>query len=96
MGTPGWHGLRNPSNQSKLKSDDKSAANVADGETKGKVGELHCGGTVSSADLRPVFEQLLAEYQFACLRHHGRALVSPKVIAELVKMGWTSPPKRGD
>jgi len=42
--------------------------------------------------LRPTYEQLMAEYQFAALKHHGRPFCSPKVIAELVRMGWTSPP----
>jgi hypothetical protein len=43
-------------------------------------------------ELRPIFEQLLAEYQFASVKHHGRAFSSPRVIAELVLMGWRSPP----
>jgi len=42
--------------------------------------------------LRDTFEQLMAEYQFAALKHHRRPFCSPKVIAELVRMGWTSPP----
>jgi hypothetical protein len=44
------------------------------------------------AELRPIFLQLMAEYRFASLKHHGRAFASPKVIAELVRMGWRSPP----
>jgi hypothetical protein len=43
-------------------------------------------------ELHATFEQLVAEYQFATLKHHGQKLVSPKVIAELILMGWRSPP----
>jgi hypothetical protein len=43
-------------------------------------------------ELHGIFEQLVLEYQFASLKHHGRPFSSPKVIAELVKMGWRSPP----
>lgn len=42
--------------------------------------------------LHGTFEQLIAEYQFASLKHHGRPFSSPKVIAELIRMGWRSPP----
>jgi hypothetical protein len=38
--------------------------------------------------LRPVFDQLVAEYKFACLKHYGRELVSYKVLADLVRDGW--------
>ena len=39
-------------------------------------------------DLLPVFDELLEHYKFAALKQHGRAMVSPLVIAELVLMGW--------
>ena len=39
-------------------------------------------------DLVPVFEELLEHYKFAALKHHGRPMYSPLVIAELVLMGW--------
>ena len=42
--------------------------------------------------LHELLEQLVAEYQFASLKHHGRPFSSPKVIAELIRMGWRSPP----
>lgn len=42
-------------------------------------------------ELHSIFEQLVAEYQFASLKHHGRTFSSPKVIAELILMGWRSP-----
>jgi hypothetical protein len=40
------------------------------------------------ADLYPVFDELIEHYKFAADKHHGHAFVSPKVIAELVLMGW--------
>lgn len=42
------------------------------------------------AELRPQFEQLVAEYQFASFKHHGMKFASPKVLAELMLMGWRS------
>ena len=41
---------------------------------------------------RRLLEQLVAEYRFASLKHHGRMFASPKVIAELILMGWRSMP----
>lgn len=41
-------------------------------------------------ELHSVFEQLVAEYQFASFKHHGIKFCSPKVIAELITMGWRS------
>lgn len=41
--------------------------------------------------LHPVLDALIAEYQFAALKHHGRALVSPVVVAELILAGWRCP-----
>jgi hypothetical protein len=38
--------------------------------------------------LRLIFDQLVAEYKFACLKHYGRELVSYKVLADLVRDGW--------
>lgn len=43
-------------------------------------------------ELHSVFEQLVAEYQFASFKHHGVKFCSPKVIAELIGMGWRSIP----
>ena len=39
-------------------------------------------------DLVPIFDELLEHYKFAALKCHGRAMVSPLVIAELVLLGW--------
>ena len=47
-------------------------------------------------ELHSVFEQLVMEYRFASLKHHGREFASPKVIAELILMGWRSPPSQSD
>ncbi len=49
------------------------------------------GKNMVPVELQPVFEQLVKEYQFASFKHHGRKFASPKVIAELVLMGWRSP-----
>lgn len=38
--------------------------------------------------LVPVFDELLEHYKFAALKHHGREMASPLVIAELVLLGW--------
>lgn len=35
-------------------------------------------------------QRLVAEYQFASLKHHERKFASPKVIAERILMGWRS------
>jgi hypothetical protein len=49
-------------------------------------------------ELHESFYQLLAEYRFAALKHHGREWVAPKVIAELMLMGWRSsaPPLKSE
>lgn len=39
-------------------------------------------------NLIPVFDELLEHYKFAALKCHGRQMVSPLVIAELVLLGW--------
>ena len=39
-------------------------------------------------DFVPIFDELLEHYKFAALKCHGRAMVSPLVIAELVLLGW--------
>ena len=39
-------------------------------------------------DLVPAFDELLEHYKFAALKCHGRAMVSPLVIAELILLGW--------
>jgi hypothetical protein len=39
-------------------------------------------------ELHAIFDELITDYRFAALKHHGREWISPKVIAELVLMGW--------
>ena len=46
-------------------------------------------------ELHPVLEQLVVEYRFASFKHHGVKFCSPRVIAELILMGWRSPPLSG-
>ena len=38
--------------------------------------------------LHPELQRLLADYKFAALKIHGTQFVSPKVVAELIKLGW--------
>lgn len=38
--------------------------------------------------LRPVFDRLVEQYKYYALLHHGKAFVSVKVIANLVRNGW--------
>jgi hypothetical protein len=42
------------------------------------------------AELHSIFDELLMDYRFASLKHHGQEFASPKVIAELILMGWRS------
>lgn len=37
-----------------------------------------------------ILEQLVSEYRFASFKHHGQEFASPKVLAELILMGWRS------
>jgi hypothetical protein len=39
-------------------------------------------------ELKPVFDDLVADYRFAATRHHGSPFVSYIVLAEMVKAGW--------
>lgn len=39
-------------------------------------------------ELHAQFQQLVSEYQFASFKHHGMKFASPKVLAELMLMGW--------
>jgi hypothetical protein len=41
--------------------------------------------------LRPIFDQLVAEYKFACFEIYGREFVAYKVLAALVRSGWQPP-----
>lgn len=35
-----------------------------------------------------ILDRLVEQYKFAALKQHGHAMVSPRVIAELILMGW--------
>jgi hypothetical protein len=39
-------------------------------------------------ELHAAFDELLADYRFSALKHHGKEWASPKVLAELLLMGW--------
>jgi hypothetical protein len=41
-------------------------------------------------ELQAYLGELVADYRFAALKHTGREWASPKVLAELVLMGWRS------
>ena len=39
-------------------------------------------------ELRPVFDDFVADYKFAGTIHHGSPFVSYIILAEMVKAGW--------
>jgi len=39
-------------------------------------------------ELKPVFDDFVADYKFAGTKHHGSPFVSYIILAEMVKMGW--------
>jgi hypothetical protein len=39
-------------------------------------------------DLKPVFDDFVADYKFAATKHHGSPFVSYIVLAEMVRAGW--------
>lgn len=39
-------------------------------------------------ELQPLLHPMIEEYQFAAFKHHGQKVVSRKVIAELMLLGW--------
>lgn len=39
-------------------------------------------------DLKPVFDELVADYQFAAIKRHGAKWVSYAVLVDLVRAGW--------
>ena len=39
-------------------------------------------------ELKPVFDDFVADYRFAATMHHGSPFVSYRVLAEMVKAGW--------
>lgn len=39
-------------------------------------------------DLRPIFDEFVADYRYAAAVRHGRPYVSYVVLADMVKAGW--------
>lgn len=39
-------------------------------------------------ELVPLFDNLVAEYQFLAMKHHGSPFVSYIVLADLIRAGW--------
>jgi len=39
-------------------------------------------------ELKPVFDDFVADYRFAATKHHGSPFVSYIVLAEMVRLGW--------
>lgn len=39
-------------------------------------------------DLKPIFDQLVAEYKYAAAMRHGAPYVSYIVLADIVRAGW--------
>jgi hypothetical protein len=58
----------------------------------GKSASYLTGESMLPPKLYPLYERMVNEYKFAAYKHHGTGFVSGKVIAELILMGWTSPP----
>lgn len=50
-------------------------------------------------ELKPVFDDFVADYRFAGTKHHGSPFVSYIILAEMVKAGWrlaAEPLKEGE
>ena len=39
-------------------------------------------------ELKPVFDDFVADYKFAGTKHHGSPFVSYIILAEMVRAGW--------
>ena len=39
-------------------------------------------------ELRPIFDDFVADYKFAGTKHHGSPFVSYIILAEMVSAGW--------
>ena len=39
-------------------------------------------------DLRPIFDEFVADYRYAATVRHGRPYVSCVVLADIVRVGW--------
>jgi hypothetical protein len=46
-------------------------------------------------ELRPVFDALVAEYQFHSVKHYDRPFVSYIILADLVREGWRCTVSKG-
>lgn len=49
-------------------------------------------------ELHAMLDEMIEDYRFAALKHHRGKFVSPKVLAELILMGWrpsAAPMKQG-
>ena len=38
--------------------------------------------------LKPIFDDFVADYKFAGIKHHGSPFVSYIILAEMVRAGW--------
>ena len=39
-------------------------------------------------NLKPVFDEIVADYRFSATKHHGSPFVSYVILADLVREGW--------
>ena len=39
-------------------------------------------------ELHATLDELLEDYRFAALKHHGLSVASPRVLADLIVTGW--------
>lgn len=39
-------------------------------------------------ELRPIYDDFVADYKFAGVKHHGSPYVSYIILAEMVRAGW--------
>jgi hypothetical protein len=39
-------------------------------------------------ELKPIYDDFVADYKFAGTKHHGKPYISYIVLAEMVKLGW--------
>ena len=39
-------------------------------------------------ELRPIFDDFVADYRYAATKHHGAPYVSYVVLAKMVRAGW--------
>lgn len=49
-----------------------------------------------SDDLKPIYEEFVADYRYAATLRHGKPYVSYIVLADMIKAGWrpTQEPKK--